>query len=104
MCQSVEELWCTILTGHWRTPTPQQKNVQEKDRSRGRITDGGVERELGTAFEVCPGPAFSSYLENRLRSDCVRIMMTGRVYKLSARVTECLSVGNHGDMFSRVGV
>ena len=29
-------------------------------------------------------------VENRLRSDCVRIMMTGRVHKLSARVTECL--------------
>jgi hypothetical protein len=50
----------------------------------------GRKESLEPPLEVLPGPAWPSYVENRSRTDCVRIMMTGRVCKLSARVKECL--------------
>jgi Fe2+ transport system protein FeoA len=50
----------------------------------------GRAESLEPPLEVTPGPAFSSYLEHREREDCVRVMMTGRVYKLSRTVKERL--------------
>ena len=94
MCQSVEELLVYDFDGTLAdTPTPiTGKEMYKRKTGREWPHNGwwGRKESLEPPLEVYPGPAFSSYLENRLRSDCVRIMMTGRVHKLSARVTECL--------------
>ena len=94
MCQSVEELLVYDFDGTLAdTPTPiTGKEMYKRKTGREWRHNGwwGRKESLEPPLEVYPGPAFSSYLENRLRSDCVRIMMTGRVHKLSARVTECL--------------
>ena len=75
------------------TPTPREGKIMYENKigqAWPHVGWWGRQESLEPPLEVGPGPAWASYVENRTRTDCVRIMMTGRVEKLSRRVTECL--------------